>query len=459
MRRNIAITGFVAFLLGLSVAIASGQETPKRLTLKDAINLAVKQNVEVRVSATEIGEAEGARTRSLAALLPHASADALANLLKNNLSIEGISLPGIPIAVGPFAYYDFRAFASQAVVDRQALHYWRGTAKQEDATKLSYQDTRDAVVREAAGLYLQSETAAAEVEAAQSRVGTSSALEKLAQDEHDQGLATAIDVVRSQVQLARDQQSLLVAQNNYQTSLLVMARFLGLKPGTPLDLAEKLAFRHIEAPDIEQALTTALGDRDDYRSLMSQQQSLIEQEKASHARYLPTLTVNGNYGVAGRNLAAMPATGGIEGILSVTIFDRDRTGEKQILESRADRLKAQTDDLARGIEQDIRKAVLDIQSTEQQVIVAQQGFDLAQRELSLAEDRFRNGVADNIEVVTAQDALASAQDNQIAATAQNADARAALARALGATEKNYQVYLGQVDAGSDAGNSKGVNVP
>ena len=163
--------------------------------------------------------------------------------------------------------------------------------------------------------------------------------------------------------------------------------------------------------------------------------------------------------MAGRNLAAMPATGGIEGILSVTIFDRDRTGEKQVLESRADRLKAQTDDLARGIEQDIRKAVLDIRSTEQQVSVAQQGFDLAKRELSLAEDRFRNGVADNIEVVTAQDALASAQDNQIAAIAQNADARAALARALGATEKNYQMYLGQVDPRGDAVNSKGVNVP
>ena len=459
MSRSRQLAALFAFLLAMSAACAGAQETPQRLTLKDAIDLALKHNVDVQVSATAIGEAEGTRTRRLAALLPHASADTLANLLKNNLSIEGISLRGIPTAVGPFAYYDFRVFASQAVIDRQSLHNWRASARQEEATRLSYQDTRDLIVREAAGFYLQSETAAAEVEAAQSRVDTSRTLEKLATDQHDQGLATAIDVVRSQVQLARDQQTLLVAQNNYQTSLLVLARFLGLSPGTPLELAEKLEFRHFDAPDIEQVLPAALGARDDYRSLISQQQSLTEQEKASHARYFPTLAVNGNYGAAGRNFGAMPATGGIEAMLSVTIFDRDRSGEKQELESRADRLKAQTDDLARGIEQDLRKAVLDIQSTEQQVSVTQAALDLARRELSLAEDRFRNGVTDNIEVVTAQDALASAQDDRIAAIAQNADARAALARALGATEKNYQTYFGQIDPGSDADGRKEVKVP
>jgi len=459
MRPNWGPTAFFLLLLAMSAACVNAQDVPRRLTLKDAIDLALKQNVNVQVSATQIGEAEGARTRGLAALLPHASADTLANLLKNNLSIEGISLPGIPTAVGPFAYYDFRVFASQAVIDRQALHNWKASAREEEATRLSYQDTREFVVRETAGFYLQSETAAAEVEAAQSRVETSRVLEKLATDQHDQGLAIAIDVVRSQVQLARDQQTLLVAQNSYQTSLLALARFVGLSPGTSIEPAEKLEFRHIESPDVKQALPAALGARDDYRSLMSQQQSLMEQEKASHARYLPTLSLNGNYGAAGRNFGAMPATGGIEAILSVTIFDRDRNGEKQELDSRADRLKAQTDDLARGIEQDLRKAILDIQSTEQQVSVTQAVLDLSQRELILAEDRFRNGVTDNIEVVTAQDALASAQDDRIAAIAQNADARAALARALGATEKNYQAYLGQVDPRSGADNQKEGKVP
>jgi len=459
MNKRWQIAVRICLALATSVSLAGAQQTPQKLTLNDAIQMALKKNVNVQVSATEISEAEGARTRNLAALLPHASGDVLANLLKNNLSIEGLSFPGIPKTVGPYAYYDFRVFGSQSIVDRQAYHNWKASIQEEDAAKLSYQDTRDLIVREAAGLYLQSEAAEAEVEAAQSRVQTSQTLETLAKDQHDQGLATAIDVVRAQVQLARDQQSLLVAQDNYQTSLLALARFLGLSPGTPLELAEKLQFRHIDTPDVDQALPTALAVRDDYRALFSEQQSLVEQQKASHARYLPTFGINGNYGAAGRNFGTMPSSGGIEGIVSVTIFDRDRTGEKQQLESRVERLKAQIADLARAIEQDLRKAVLDLRSAEQQVTVTQANLDLAQRELTLAEDRFRNGVTDNIEVITAQDALTSAQDDHIAAVAEHEDASAALARALGATEKNYGKYIGDAERAGSAEGQKGVNQP
>ncbi len=448
-----------AWLLAWAAPAGAQQVTPQRLTLKEAIGLALKKNLGVRVAGTEVDELEGTRERRRASLLPRASGDLLANRQNIYLGAMGISVPIIPSVVGPFAHYDFRLAASQSLIDRQAYHNWKASEKQAQAAKLSYQDTRDLIVREAAGLYLQSEAAEAEVEAAQSRVQTSQTLETLAKDQHDQGLATAIDVVRAQVQLARDQQSLLVAQDNYQTSLLALARFLGLSPGTPLELAEKLQFRHIDTPDVDQALPTALAVRDDYRALFSEQQSLVEQQKASHARYLPTFGINGNYGAAGRNFGTMPSSGGIEGIVSVTIFDRDRTGEKQQLESRVERLKAQIADLARAIEQDLRKAVLDLRSAEQQVTVTQANLDLAQRELTLAEDRFRNGVTDNIEVITAQDALTSAQDDHIAAVAEHEDASAALARALGATEKNYGKYVGDAERAGSAEGQKGVNQP
>ena len=86
-------------------------------------------------------------------------------------------------------------------MDRHSDHNWKaGGKKQEEAASLDYQDSRDLVVRQAAGLYLESQASAAEVEAAESRVTTSETLEKLARDQHAQGLATAVDVVRAQVQ-------------------------------------------------------------------------------------------------------------------------------------------------------------------------------------------------------------------------------------------------------------------
>lgn len=440
---------FYAKWLWLPLVVASGavaqtQQPPaRRLTLSEAIGLALKQNLSVRVASTQIEELAGTRERRRASLLPHVNGDALANRQNIDLAALGISFPGVPTVVGPFGHYDFRASASQSLIDRRSYHAWKASEKQEEAATLSYQDARDLVIRQAAGLYLESEAAAAEVEAAESRVTTSSTLEKLARDQHAQGLATAVDEVRAQVQLARDQQTVLVARNSYQTSLLALAHFLGLSPGTPIELAEPLKFRHVESVDADQALHTAIEARSDYAALLKQRDSLSEQLKASRARYLPTLSVNGDYGAIGRGLGSMSGTGEIQGTLTVTLFDRDREGEKTELQSQVKRLEAQIDDLHREIEQELRTALLNLESTESQVTLTEASLHLAERELSLAQDRFRNGVTDNIEVVTAQASLASAQDDRITALAQHADAVMALVRSLGGTEKIYQTYLAE----------------
>ena len=437
----------MGWMVGLALAggfVANGQEAaPKRLTLNDAINLALKQNLSVRVASTEVEELAGTRERRRASLLPHATGDGLANRENIDLAAMGISFPNVPMVVGPFGHYDFRVAASQSIVDRRSYHAWRATIRQEEAANLSYQDARDLVVRQAAGLYLDSQASAAEVAAAESRVTTSETLDKLARDQHAQGLATAVDEVRAEVQLARDKQTLLVAQNSYQTSLLSLAHYLGISPGTPLELAEPLKFHHVDSTEPEQALHTALEARADYGALRKQRDALNEQLKASRARYYPTLSVNGDYGAIGRGLNAMAGTGEIQGTVMVTLFDRDRSGEKVELLSQLKRVEAQIDDLQRQIEQELRTALLNLESTEGQVTLTEGTLQLAQHELELARDRFRNGVTDNIEIVTAQASLASAQDDHIAAMAQHADAIMALVRALGGTEKIYRNYVGE----------------
>jgi outer membrane protein TolC len=442
MRQNRGqVAAAIVIVIACALNAAAQNQPALRLTLTNAITLALKHNLNVLVSASQVDQMQGTEERRLSLLLPHASGDALANRKNNNLSVAGISIPGFPSVVGPFSYYDFRVSANQSLIDRQAYHDWKASEKQEQVAKLDYQDARDLVIREAAAFYLDSESAAAEVQAAESRVTTSETLEKLTHDQHAQGLATGVDVTRAEVQLARDRQNLLVTQDTYQTSLLALARFLGLDPGTTIELAEQLQFSHVEIPNLDQALQNALASRSDYRALLTQRDSLVEQQKASRARYWPTFAINGDYGALGRNFGFIPGIGEIQGTLTVTLFDRDRNGEARELTSRVKALDDQIADLARGIEEELRKAALDLQSTEQQVSVTQAAADLAQQELKLAEDRFRNGVTDNIEVVTAQDALSAAEDEHITALAQHADAQAALARALGATEQNYQKYL------------------
>src|SRR5208283_801294 len=191
------VTLFVALSFAGGVPGDAQQPAPLRLTLRDAIGLALKQNLSVRVASTQVEELEGTRERRRASLLPHASADALANRQNIDLGAMGISFPNVPAVVGPFGHYDFRVAASQSLIDRHSYHNWKASEKQEEAAKLDYQDARDLVIRQAAGLYLDAQASAAEVEATESRVTTSEILEKLARDQHAQGLATAVDEVRA----------------------------------------------------------------------------------------------------------------------------------------------------------------------------------------------------------------------------------------------------------------------
>ena len=158
--------------------------------------------------------------------------------------------------------------------------------------------------------------------------------------------------------------------------------------------------------------------------------------RANRARSYPKLSLNGNIGEIGRSIGGVKTTGLIQGQIDFTLFDRDRNGEAQELASRIKHIDDQIADLRRGIEQDLLEALLNLDSAAEQVAVANEGQELARRELQLAQDRFQQGTANNVEVVTAQDELARAEENYTLAVSSHVSAKYALARAMGDTEKN-----------------------
>jgi outer membrane protein TolC len=444
IKLRIAAFLFVAGLAA-SVTAAAQQPAPLRLTLQDAIQKALQANLSVLVADTKVEEAEGTRMRRLsAALLPRVNAQTYANYQNHDLQAQGLSFSGLPIPkmVGPLSNYDFRVYAQQNVVDLASYRGFKASERALDAGKMDYRDARDLIVRAIAALYLNAQSAEARVDAAQSRVTDSSTLYKLAKDKHDAGTATGVDVLRAQVQLDNDRQALLIADNQRKHSLLELARNLGMNPATPLELAEPLNYRVLNPLEVETLAPAALLARADYLSLDSQRAGLVEQQRASRARFYPKLSVNGNFGEIGRSIGSVQRTGLLQGQIDFTLFDRDRNGEAQELASRVKRIDDQIADLRRGIDEDIRDALLNLDSATEQVAVAIEGQELARRELQLAQDRFQAGTANNVEVVTAQDELARAEENYILAVSSHADAKFALARALGDTETNIAKFMG-----------------
>jgi len=437
-------TPFLAGLLLFAAASGAAQQAqPVRLTLEGAIQRGLQAHLRVLAAETRVEEAAAARERRFAHLLPRTRAEAVANLQNRNLAAFGISFPGVPEVVGPFSNYDFRVYGEVPLFDRQSYHAWKASERLIASVEQDSRDARDTIVRLVAGLYLSAQAAGARVEAAQSRVTTAEALHRLAVERRHARVATGVDVLRAQVELANAQQRLLEARNAARQARLVLARNIGLSPGTLLELAEPLAFRLLEAPPPLVALREALARRADYLSLLAQREALVAQQKASRARYLPRLSISGSYGFLGRSVGDVRGTGLLQAGLSLTVVDRDRQGEQRELESRLRRLDHQIADLRLEVELELREALLTLESAAEEVAVARQGLSLAERELELARERFQAGVANNIEVISAQSSVARAQENHILAVVRHTDAKMALVRALGAAEQNYRRYLEQ----------------
>ena len=430
-------------LFCLTPLLVSAQSTPLRLTLSGAIHRGLQANLGVLVAETRVQEAASISERRQSLLLPRVQIQTPVAIQSHSLRAMGISVPGLPLpdVVGPYSTYEARAYADQTIVNLQALHTLRSAKLSTASARSDYQDARDVVIHNVAALYLSAQAEFAEVIAAQSRVDTAEVLQKLAKDQRDAGVATGIDVLRAQVQLANEQQSLVQSRNRAKSSLLVLARNIGMSPGTEIELADPLEFRPANSIAVASVLPQALAARPDYQSLLRQRAALDEQFKASRSRYLPKLDATGNYGGIGRTLNSMRATELAQISLTFTVFDRDRDGEEHEIQAQIRRLERQINDARLGVEQDLRQALLDIDSAAEEVSVAGVGLDLAHKEVDLAQLRFSQGVTNNIEVISAQDALSRAQQNQIVALTHHADARISLARALGNTEATYAEVL------------------
>jgi outer membrane protein TolC len=294
-----------------------------------------------------------------------------------------------------------------------------------------------------ANSYLTIIADAASVVSTNAEVTTAQALFERARDQHAAGVSPAIDELRSQVELKSRQQQLLAAQNRLGKDKLALQQAIGLPGSQAIELTDTAPFSPLENLTPEQLNERARASRADYQSLKAQLESAQLSRQAAIAERYPVLAVSGSYGYDGVAPAQARETWQFNGQLKVNVFDGGRI-RADILQSDAaiQQRRDEIADLERRIDTDIRSALLDLQSASDQVSVAQDNLQLSDQTLMQARDRFTAGVTDNIEVVQAQDALAGAQDNLIAALYAHNLAKVALARAIGMTETNLKQFIG-----------------
>ncbi len=415
------------------------------LSLQDAIDRGLRQNLGALLSSADIRSARGQRWQQLSALLPHVTALPYAAASEINLREGGLSnIAGvqIPPSDGPFSYLDARVSVTQSLFDWKSINATRAASQNLKSAQYTFKDARDLVVLAVGYTYLQAIADEARIETAEAQVKTAQALYDQANDQVNAGTSPAIDGLRAKVELQTRQQQLIQAKNNLAIQKLTVARVIGLAPGQEYEFTDKSPYQPFNSLTVDEALKRAYAARSDYLAAMTDVRAAEFSRKAALAGYLPTLAFNADAGRAGSHLSTTTTVFDVRGTLSIPIFLGGSVhGDVLQADARLEQTRERLDNLRAQIDADVRTALLNLESSAELVNVARSNIDLAEETLLQSRDRFTAGVTDTVEVVQSQEAVASAHEQYISSLYSYNFAKITLARALGVAEQGVKEYF------------------
>jgi|SRR5579863_164178 outer membrane protein len=427
-----------AFLIFVSASFALAQNV-LQLSMKRAVEIALTPEGSPRVALAleSVKQAQDRTREAKSAFLPTLDGDVKETSETVNLKTFGINFPTvpgfkIPSFVGPFAVFDARASAQQSVFSFSDIRKYQAARASALATASDLNTTRNQVSDQVARAYLACLRADAALETAQANVDLSNALLKLANQQKDAGTGTGIEITRAQVQLANDQQRLIVSDNDRRRAVLQLLRAMGLNLDAEVAFTDKLAYAAVDVAPLEASLDQARKQRTELQAQQQHEKVARLNYSSISAERLPSAAAFGDYGAIGLAPDVARATREVGISVKVPIFDgfrRDARRDESLSEYRQE--KTRTRDLEQQVELDVRLALDSLRSAKAQVQTAEDGLMLAQNEVAQAQRRYQAGVTNSIEVTDAQTRLDRARDNRIAALYDYNLARIDLATATG----------------------------
>ncbi len=425
---------FAALLLALPLpALAQAPASPLNgpLTLSQAIRLGRERGVDAALA--RIGASGAGRKVALrrADLLPQI--DGSASLTRQTLNLDEFGLPIASGVTDPFSIYRLQVRASQVLFNASTIERLRAAGDSAAAAGLDARSVGELTAATAGLAYLRAQSTVATVHARQADSAVSADLLHVAQQQFDAGVSPVIDVTRNQVNFAAVRAQLVIARNDRDQAMLDLKRALNLPPAEPLALADSLlpAPEDLPVPP-DSAVEFALGHRPEMAAEHRRTQVVERSLKAIKYENLPSLAASGFYQQSGQSVSGLAGSWNVQIGLAVPLFDglrRPVRAQEQSLRLEAQRIREQ--DLARQVETEVRKALLDLGSARQQVDLAQERLQLALQELDQANQRFRAGVAGSVETTNAQGSVIAARDGLIQAEVRLGSARVTAYRALG----------------------------
>ena len=418
---------------------AQGQSAPMPLKLHQAVQIALQQNPEVAIANLNFAKSQEKRSEARAALLPQVSLGASEHVVRENTAtIFGRTIAGFPGHVGPFWTIGGGMNFSASAFDMSLINRWRAEKETVGASAADRMTARELNAQLVVAQYLGAMRAAADVEAAQSQLDLAKALLELATDLQNNGAGTSIDTLRANVEYQNEKQKHTEATTRYKIALYGLNRLLNLSPDQSIELADADNFFETPAIRVGDSLARAYEARPELRAIQSKIKASEFRKRAAADERLPKVSVGGGWNLEGLTPGSAIPVYQFGAAVNVPLFTGGRiramTAETDI---EVKKLQQEEQETRNQIALEVKSAAAQLESARTEVETAALGVSLSEEAVRQAQDRFRAGVTNNIEIVTAQDELARANDNRNNALYRYNQARADLARATGAMEEIY----------------------
>jgi outer membrane protein TolC len=421
------------------------------LSLDDAIALGLQHNLQIELGQQNERRVKGEVLTVANALLPTVTGKLSTGTQEINLAAEGFN-PALLTAFGikgfdPIVKIDTTSAqvnVSQQLFNVPAYYLYRSAQKAVDAASFSTLNARGSVALSVGSGYLQALADASQITNAQALLKADEVVLKQAVDSHDAGVGTNLDVLRARVQLQQQQQVLINDENAFAKDKIALTRLIGLPAEQELTLTDPVPYEELVELPLPQARDLAYTRRKDYLQLLSELEVAERAQKAAKYEYAPTVAFSGFYGVLGLTHGLYHGDYTAQGIVSIPVFhEAEFRGEREVAASQILGLRQQISSLRDTIDEQLREAMLDVESSHDLVAVAKSNVVLSQQVLDDATDRFKAGVDDNLPVVQAQSTLAGAETRLVQTLYQYNTAKLTLARNTGVVETQYKIYLGK----------------
>jgi outer membrane protein TolC len=429
-------------LVMLTPILANAQNRsalPADLTLRQALEIALANSSTLREAQANLEKTSGQYQQSRSALLPQLYIAARQAILTQNLQGFGIDLTGFPSLLGPFGSMDARVILSQDLLNISAIRSWQSYKSRRDSSRLLVGDAREVVTLNVVGAYLQALRAKAYRDTLTDQTRLANELYQLTADRLKQGVSSELDANRAMQQVNSLEQQRLEGEQGYVAAKLELANLLQANITDNFEVSDTSAYGSGQTMDREATVQAALTTRPDYRAAEAAMRAAELQVKAAEATRLPTLRVTAGDGQSGTTPVHNVNTYDVRGVLTFPIFTGGRIrGEITEAEGALREASAALEKTRAQVEADVRTAISGVEWALKQLDTSAQNVGLSRQEVDLTRVRFVQGIADNTEVVNAQDRLSRADDARIRAQHTLGLARANLARAIGGAERAYR---------------------